>query len=350
MNRRMICKGILSAFISYQLSPTYLFSKSNRAPESYKTRELRLFNSITNSINSGVVGWDFGTGMHNFQYHAFDVKNSHLYTLQHSTQNNEGGKISRFDMNNMGREQISIDAQKYDIKIGHQMLSVEHSISGVKLWAAKGLQESCAIIRFDYNPHGLASNIEEYIMFDPSLFGSFYITGNISLDQKWIILRGKSKRRGIYFGMNFMAIFDLKKVVNHGPGNVWHLAEYMWPYDYYQHNPKNLSINPQSVFSEGKYIFMLFGPLDINKPNLLRVYSFDGHILFQSPELKLGMNSNTQISTDMANEMEGAQIYQLSPSSKPVLTIGFVRGGPEYNKGIYIINNFPKFEDFIQQT
>lgn|GEM_PF-1558049 len=338
MNRRLLIKGLLGAYITNQMIPDFVFAQPSQ-------KNIRIvYSDVESCIDKGVVGWDFGKGMHNFQYHAFDVENSYLYTLQHSTNNNNGGKVSRFNMNNIGRKQVAVDAQSYDLNIGHQMLSVEHYGTEVKLWAAKGLQESYSLIRFDYTPDGLASNIEEYVMFDPQKFGSFYITGNLSVDEKWVIVRGKRPKNSINDGMNCIAIFSLKKLVNNGPGNVWHLAEHIWDYDFYQNNPINTDINPQSVFSDGKYIFMLFGPLDINKPNLLRAYTFDGNLIFESSELKLGKKQAFNSSLGQANELEGAQLVQLTPDSKVSLTIGFVRGGPVYYKGIYLITDFPLFK------
>ncbi|CAM3807867.1 hypothetical protein ITX54_04255 [Rouxiella silvae] len=333
MNRRYAIKAALSAIIVYQLRPYPLFSQANKPSEN------KMFYDFDKRINNSIVGWDFGLGMHNFQYHAFDTINRHLYTLQHFTRDSKGGKISRFNMDISGGELRALDAQHYDTDIGHQMLSVENSDHGVKLWAAKGLQESLSVIRFNYTPSGVASNIEEYTMLDPNEFGSFYITGNLSFDQKWVIVRGKSKESSKFNGMNCIAIFDLEKLVKHGPGNVWHLAKYIWPYDYYQNNPKNTGINPQSIFSDGKYIYLLFGPSDITKPNLLRLYSFEGQLLHQSSALKFGREEALKLSDGISNELEGAQIVRLSPQSKPVLTIGYVRGGPKYYKGIYIVED-----------
>lgn len=335
MNRRFLIKGLLSSYILCQFNPKVVLSKSINHKQTN-------FSKVQDCINRGIVGWDFGVGMHNFQYHAFDTVNSHLYTLQHSTNDNKGGKVSRFDIKNIGKEQIAIDAQRYDNEIGHQMLSVENIGSEVKLWAAKGLQESYSIIRFNYTPDALASNIEEYVVFDPKIFGSFYITGNLSFDQKWVIVRGKSRDDSKYNGLNCIAIFNLKKLINNGPGHAWHLADYLWTYNFYENNPKNIEINPQSIFSDGKFIFLLFGPIDVNKPNLLRIYSFDGKLVFESSELKLGKNDALITSRGKANEMEGAQLVKLPSEDNLALTIGYVRGGPEYHKGIYVIYNFPK--------
>lgn len=347
MSRRNIIKTL--AFI---LSSPKIYAKQLIPHDEihYVKGEIRFYNSenthlehddlsianLERAINNAFLGWDFKTGMHNFQCHAFDTINRHIYTLQHSTNNDNGAKITRFNMDKLGSNLHDIDTQGFDIRIGHQMLSIEHN-SSVKLWTAKGPQESLSVIRFDYCPNGNAKNVEEYFLFNPEIFGSFYLTGNLSSDQKWIIVRGKSKDSSDYKGKNCIAIFERDKVLKHGPGNVWHLVEHIWPYDYYQRNSKNTSINPQSIFSEGKYVYLIFGPLDINKPNLIRKYSLQGELIDESSELTLGKREALQISNGLANELEGAQLVDFLPNSRPFLTIGFVRGGPVYYKGVYII-------------
>lgn len=291
------------------------------------------FNKLFDAITSSRTAWDFGSGMHNFQYHAFDELNRHLYTLQHSTSNDKGGKISRFAMDTEGNKVHVIDSQMFDTNIGHQMLSVENVGDKVKLWTAKGIQESLSVIRFDYTPHGSPQNIQEFILFDPDIFDEVYLTGNLSFDKKYLIARGKSKKESIYKGYNCLSIFEIERLLQQKEGKSWHLADTTWPYDYYLNNKKNTSINPQSIISWNGVIYIFFGPIDINKPNIFRAYTYDGKLLYESPEISLGkgFNKNNQ----RANEIEGAQFIRTS-SGKTSLTIGYVKGGDELQKGIYI--------------
>lgn len=294
---------------------------------------------LTPHENNGYVLLDFDTGMSNFQYHAFDELKREMYTLQHSVFNRHGGKITRFSMD--GFEKLNlIDYQKYDLRIGHQMLSIENLDNGnSKLWVAKGPLESLSVLRFSYSSLSGPQLIEEFELFDPTEFGDFLVTGCLSYDQSKLIVRGRSRENSRFKGKNCIAIFDLKKLIKHGPGKVWHLVNKIWTYEHYSHHDKLYSnVNPQSIVSDGYYVYLIFGPLDINLPNYIRQYTLDGDLIYQTPELKVGYHIARNLSEGVANEFEGAQFLRLSPDTSPVLTIGYVRGGPKYYKGIYVIN------------
>lgn len=301
---------------------------------------LSTFNfDIKSHENTGYVLWDFHSGMSNFQYHAFDELKREMYTLQHSAFNRHGGKICRFSMDSFEKLNL-IDYQKYDPRIGHQMLSIENLDNGnSKVWVAKGPLESLSVLRFSYSSLNGPQFIEEFELFDPADFGDFFVTGCLSYDQSKLIVRGRSKEKSRFKGKNCIAIFDLKKLLKNGPGKVWHLVNEIWTYDHYSFENKIYSnINPQSIVSDGNYVYLIFGPLDINLPNYIRQYTLDGRLIYQTPELKVGYHIAKKLSEGVANEFEGAQFLRLSPDASPILTIGYVKGGPKYYKGIYAIN------------
>lgn len=301
-----------------------------------KTPPISFNYHLQRNISSSIRLWDFGIKMSNFQYHSFDEPNRILYTLQHSSTNSRGGKISRFPLS-PSKNNHAIDFQDYSPLVGHQMLSIENLADGsVKIWAAKGLYASRSIIRFDYSPNNPLKDVQEFIVFNPDDFGDFYPTGNLSYDQKWLIVRGKSKLESKYKGYNCIAIFELSKLVNSTCMEAWNLASYIWPYDFYEGNV-NTNINPQSIVSDGNHIYLIFGPRDINKTNEIKKYNFLGKMINPSSIVNLGiMEARTQ-SFGKVNEIEGAQFLQIKPNTPPVLTLGYVRGGPVLFKSIEII-------------
>lgn len=289
--------------------------------------------------SNGYVLWDFDSGMSNFQYHAFDELKREMYTLQHSAFNRNGGKICRFSMDFFGKINL-IDWQDYDPRVGHQMLSIENLDNGnSKVWVAKGPMESLSVLRFSYSSSKGPLFIEEFQLFDPSDFGDFFITGCLSYDQSMLIVRGRSRESSRFKGKNCIAIFDVKMLLKNGPGKAWHLVSKIWTYDHYSFDNKiYTNVNPQSIVSDGSYVYLIFGPLDINVPNYIRQYTLDGVLIYQTPELKIGYHIAKKLSKGVANEFEGAQFLRLSPSASPVLTIGYVKGGPKYYKGVYVLN------------
>lgn len=288
------------------------------------------------SISSGVTVWDFGKRMSNFQYHAFDEINGFMYTLQHSSSNSNGGKITRFPLR-FSEKPHPIDEQEFSTSIGHQMLSIENTNDGnVKIWSAKGLFSSYSVIRFDYCPHGQPQNIQEFVVFNPEEFGEFYPTGNLSYDQKWLIVRGKSKKESKYNGFNCVAVFNIEKLLKYEGSDVWHLADFIWPYDFYENDPETNN-NPQSIVSDGNSIYLIFGPREINKENIIRKYSFSGKLLEPATIINVGVAQAQRLSEGTSNEIEGAQFLKIKKNQAPFLTLGYVRGGPVYYKGISLI-------------
>lgn len=332
ITRRNFIFGVLFVYSKF-VFPRKLYETSsylkNQISNAFKYR-------IPDDMGSSIPRWSFGTGMHNFQYHAFDEINRSLYTLQHSSFNLDGGKITRFPMDSDGEMEF-IDAQSYNPTIGHQFLSVEYQSDGdIKLWAAKGPKESLSLVRFNYNADGKPLNLEEYILFDHRVFGCFYMTGCISYDQKWIIVRGRSRPDSKYFGYNCIAIFNLKKLLEHGPGCCFHLAEHFWVIDHYLSDSKHSNINPQSIISDGYYIYVLYGPSHIELQNILRKYNFNGDIVFELNNLDVGKVDAMTKSDGHSNEIEGAQFIKIN-DGPPVLTIGLIQGGPLLYKNIYIV-------------
>ena len=299
--------------------------------------ELKSFNyHLKENIYDSFPLWDFTSGMSNFQYHAFDEINGHLYTLQHSSTNGKGGKISRFPMANNGKVK-AIDSQDYCHSVGHQMLSVENLKNGtVKLWSAKGIYSSLSVIRFDYCPNESPKNIEEFIVFNPEEFGKFYPTGNLSYDQKWLIVRGKSKMNSSYKGYNCIAVFQVEKLINNKEREAWHLAEYVWPYEFYDNDPKSNN-NPQSIVCDGNHIFLIFGPREIDKQNIIKKYTLTGDIVAPEANLNIGIKEAKELSDGTSNEIEGAQFLKVNKNTPPALTLGYVRGGPVFYKGIELV-------------
>lgn len=289
---------------------------------------------------AGYVRYNFGTGMSNFQAHAFDEVNGYLYTLQHSDSGDGGAggpaKVSRFRLS--GGEgpnaPILVDAQNDSYLLEHQTLSVEYLPSGAtKLWTGIGPKFSRGMCRFDYVASGAPANVENFELFDPSVFALAHATGSISYDQKWLVCRGLSAVGSIYGGKSCIAVFDLAELAAAGPGNRWSLAKWMWPIDDYA--PDGVS-DPQAVLCDGKSVYTLFGPLDINLPNIIRQYTLDGVLIEESPEILIGKADSAALSDGLANEWEGAAFVRIRPEMPPVLTVGYVQGQPTFYKRIYV--------------
>lgn len=281
----------------------------------------------------GRILCDFGKGMSNFQSHAFDEKNRHIYVLQHSDKGTGGpARITRFALDS-GVIPRPIDAQEPTFEFGHQTLDVEYEPAGsVKLWAAIGPKFSLGVARFNYRPFGMPTQIEKYVLFHPDVFINAHCTASISYDQRYLVARGLSRRASRYGGKNCVAVFNLQKLTQFGPGDRWDCAEEIWPMDDY---PSTEKIDPQAIVSDGLTVLVLYGPLSIDLPNIIRRYSIDGRLLMEELSVELGKQDSMSLSEGLANEFEGAKYARLPPFNKPVLTIGMVQGGPTYFKRIW---------------
>ena len=246
---------------------------------------------------------------------AFSENERRVYTLHlDGVGSGNNSTINRYEMDGDIGALTQGNSTPVSQVAGHQGLAVESGNN--RLWSTSFADKNDAV-RYIYTDSAALSGAEIFTLFDNTEFEtSVSCTPTISYGQKYLLAYGTKTGAAD----TTVRVWDFAAMVAKGPGD--HKDDYIFTWD--TQGAVSATRPTQGIASDGVYVWLIFGDIDINEDKRIYTFTLDGELIdFQT--MTIGRAQALLDGAGTVYEPEGLSIFR-NAAGGLMLCVGIVSG------------------------